>query len=383
MKLGIVSDCVHYRLPDGRVATENHIFLKQMQALTSYYSAALMCCPFAQYDATKVVTAYTTNIQFLPLPVVGGDTFAAKVQLLLNMGRWLKAFRQIDRFSNIVYQRFPNNLNIPGFFYFWLKKKKVFGTYTGTWSRFAEESRTYQFQRWLLRNLFRGPVWVYSNGALNGRIHNGFSPSYSHEAWQQEAEQVKNRIEHIETNGLKKLRLITVGTLIGYKNQLYILQSCLLLKQRNIPFSLTIVGDGPMRDELENYVAEHALQNEVFIAGKKNADDLRALYRQHDFVVQAPTMEGFGKVPIEGLFHGLVPVLNNITMAAYITSGERGFLFDATKQGDLADTLLAIGKNPALLPQMIKNGRDFAASQTLEAWSQEYFTIVSQYFEKN
>jgi glycosyltransferase involved in cell wall biosynthesis len=117
------------------------------------------------------------------------------------------------------------------------------------------------------------------------------------------------------------------------------------------------------------------------LAGKKNYTELQALYRQHDFVLQAPLKEGFGKVPVEGFFHGLIPIISNTSMAGHITAnGERGFLFNASNEGDLAKTLLSIREKKEVLPVMVEKGRAFAKSQTLEAWAEEYYKTVTNYF---
>lgn len=385
MKLGIITDCTHYTLPDGSIGTENHILLRQLTQLCSHFSSVVICCPFATYNPSKVITTYVEeNISFIKLPLVGGDAITDKVKLLAAVPRWLQAFRHINAQSDVVYQRFPNNLNIPGFLYFWLNKKKVFATYTGTWSGYQSEPFTYRFQRWILRQPFRGPVWVYTEkDEQQGRIQSGFSPSYSMLEWQEEAGQVQQRIERITAEGLSVLRLITVGTLIDYKNQLAILKACKTLKDRSIPFVLSVVGDGPMKQELEDFISKNKLQAQVKILGKKNHVELRQLYREHDFVVQAPLKEGFGKVPVEGFFHGVIPVINNISMASsMIGNGERGFLFNANNENELADTFQSLFDRVDLLPLMIENGRTYARTQTLEAWAENYYhTLVSYYSE--
>jgi glycosyltransferase involved in cell wall biosynthesis len=383
MRLGIVSDCIHYKTPDGRIGTENHILLKQLQTLCSFFPETLICCPFAEYDTSKVISVYTDNsIQFTPVPLAGGDSLAAKFRLMSVIPSWYRGFRKINTFSDIVYQRFPNNLNIPGFFFFWLRKKKVFGTYTGTWSDYKTEPSTYRFQKWLLKTVFRGPVWVYSVGKTGSkRILNGFSPSYSEKEWEEETQQVKKRIDNLKCNKIRIFRLITVGTLINYKNQTGIIGACVILKQNNFPFKLTIVGDGPMRKELEAMIEENKLHHDITLVGKKNDLELRELYRNNDFVVQAPLSEGFGKVPVEGFFHGLVPVISNTVMAKFMTGDEeRGFVFDASNEHSLANTLLRIREQQYLLPQIIERGRAFAKSQTLEAWASEYYNKIEEYF---
>jgi len=295
MKLGIISDCVHYKTPDGKIGTENHILLRQLKVLSFNYAETFICCPFDKYDPSKVISVYTdANIHFMPVPVAGGDSMMAKLNLFFIFFKWWAAFKKIDRVTDIVYQRFPNNLNIPGFFFFWLKRKKVFATYTGTWDHYKNEPVTYRMQRWLLKNYFKGPVWVYSNEVKPGsRILPGFSPSYSINEWNEETLQVQDRIQLIRQQGIPVFRLITVGKLIDYKNQVGIIKACELLKQQNFYFRLTIVGDGPMQKDLELLIDKTGLQQEVKLVGKKNYQELRQLYRNHDFVVQAPFAEGF------------------------------------------------------------------------------------------
>ena len=174
-----------------------------------------------------------------------------------------------------------------------------------------------------------------------------------------------------------------MGTLIDYKNQLEILKACRVLKNNNVSFLLTVVGDGPMKDELNVFIKKNKLHPEVRLVGKKNHIELRQLYRDHDFVVQAPLKEGFGKVPVEGFFHGVVPVINNISMAPHITGNEeRGFLFDVSKENDLSNTLISICNKTNLLPQMIRNGRQYAQTQTLEKWAEDYYQTIVKYYSE-
>ncbi|WP_207493431.1 glycosyltransferase [Aridibaculum aurantiacum] len=384
MILGIITDCTHYTSPSGEVCTENHILLRQFKHLSAYFEKTIILCPFGKFDDRKVTTTYTSsNIQFHQLPLVGGNAMKDKVQLLVTVPKWLRAFKMLHRQCDVVYQRFPNNLNIPGFIYFWLQRKKVFATYTGTWSGYQGEAASYRLQRWILRSPFRGPVWVYDEkGKEQGRIRNGFSPSYSVAEWEEETAQVEKRKQRIE-NGLTTYKFLTVGTIIDYKNQLAIVQACHVLKQKGFSFQLTIVGDGPMKAELEEYVIKNGLQEEVKLVGKQNHVSLRQLYREHDFVVQAPLKEGFGKVPIEGFFHGVIPVINNISMASQmIGANERGFLFDASKPNHLVETLLSLPAQQHLFAGMINKGRTYAKLQTLEAWAREYYETVSAYYNE-
>ncbi|HMZ45217.1 MAG TPA: glycosyltransferase [Chitinophagaceae bacterium] len=386
MNLGIVSDCVHFTTPTGVVATDNHIFLRQLNALAVHFDRVTICCPFIEFDDSKSYSVYTDKkFHFIPLSNPGGNSIKHKLKLLLTIPEWFKAFSKINKASDIVYQRFPNNLNIPGFFYFYFKRKKVFATYTGAWKNEINQSKTYQFQKWLLKKFFRGPVWVYSSEEkLAKNIFGGFSPSYTIQEWNEETVQVNNRINFLSNNKLTSLKLISVGALNSNKNQQYILNNCLLLKQATIPFSLHIVGEGVLKNEYQNFIDQHNLNNEIILTGALNYTALRNLYREKDFVVQATLSEGFGKVPIEGFFHGLVPILHQSVMAPYFTNnGTRGYLFNAENSNDLFHVLSNVYSTTSakLIAEKIKEGRIFVQSQTLENWASIYFSTVKKYFD--
>jgi glycosyltransferase involved in cell wall biosynthesis len=385
LKLGLISDCVHTQTPDGKFASENHIYIRQMEALSCHFDEMIICCPFINYEANKNISTYNkSNITFMPLPNVGGDSLKAKLKLLFTIPIWLKAFYHINKKVDIIYQRFPNNLNIPGFFFFYCIRKKVFATYTGTWPAEPNQPITYRFQKWLLKKLFRGPVWVYDERENLGKnIFSGFSPSYTQQEWNEEIEQVAGRVEQLNNQPLASLKIVTVGSLNTNKNQQYILNTCLLLKEASIPFHLTIVGIGPLKEQYEYFVLQKNLQDNVTITGALNYKQLREVYRQNDFVVQAAVSEGFGKVPIEGFFHGLIPVLNITALAPYMTdNGRRGYLFNVIEPQSLFTVLKQIYfTQPAkLLAQKIEEGRIFAKTQTLENWASMYHQKIEEYF---
>lgn len=384
MRLGIVSDCIHIKHPDGRIGTENHILLKQLEALAVYFNGVVLCCPFEKYDEDKVASYYSIpDLSTVPVPNVGGNNFCSKLALVKTIPVWWKAFKKVNKQTGIVYQRFPNNLNIPGFFYFYFKQKKVFATYTGTWDGYENEPATYRLQRWLLRKYFRGPVWVYSDTKINdARIRTGNSPSYSESVWHEETEQVNHRIEKLQQYPAGLLRMITVGAFVPNKNQQLILGACLKLYQAGIPFRLTLVGDGYLKESYRQFIQQHQLNYQIVIAGKKTAEELRVLYREHDFVVQAPLREGFGKVPVEGFFHGLVPVLSNVGMAnTLIQQGKRGFVFERGNVESLFQVLKTVLADPQSLIHKIQSGRAFATSQTLEAWAKGYYEGVKNHYQ--
>ncbi len=368
----------------GNAVTEVHIFCRQMQVLASRFQHTVICCPFISYSSDRVTTAYTDkSIEFIPLKNVGGDTLKNKLQIITNIPNWIKGFRKARRNADIVYLRFPNNLNIIGFFYFYLHASKTFATYTGTWMNYDSEPVTYRFQKWLLKVFFKGPAWIYINEEKRGKnLFKGISPSYTQREWDEETEQVQKRIESIRLNAIARPVFITVGALNPNKNQQFILDAFKILHDKNFDFYLYVVGDGELKNSYEQFVQQHNLADYVNICGKKDYTQLRALYRQSHFLIQATLVEGFGKVPIEGFFHGVIPLLNNVALAEEMTgNGERGFVFSASHVNNLVMLIKHVTGLKTQLPGMINNGRAFAKKQTLENWAGDYIEKINEYYK--
>lgn len=382
-RLAIISDCVHVHDEQGMVGTENHIFCRQMQALASYFEQVMICCPFVKKTYESKISVYPTDaIQFYPLPYAGGNTIKHKIEIIKTIPVWIKAFKKVHKQSDIVYLRFPNNLNIPGFLYFYFKCAKTFATYTGTWNNYKGEPLTYRFQKWMLKHFFVGPVWIYTIDKVLGKnFFKNYSPSYTLNEWNEETAQVCNRIKKYHSQGLTRPVFVTVGSLVHYKNQQYVLEVCKKLQTNNFSFHWYIVGDGPLKDEYMKFVEDNGLRCCVFITGRKTYGELRILYREAHFLVQPTLVEGFGKAPIEAMFHGVIPLLNKTVMAQEMTGdGERGFVFSADDPNVLEALVYSIMDERGKLAQMVENGRNYTKDQTLENWSKYYVETINNFF---
>lgn len=75
--------------------------------------------------------------------------------------------------------------------------------------------------------------------------------------------------------------------------------------------TLTIVGDGDDRPDLESFAAVHALENTVRFLGRIADDELAAVYAQADVFAMPSKQEGFGLVFVEAMARGLPCVCGN------------------------------------------------------------------------
>lgn len=110
---------------------------------------------------------------------------------------------------------------------------------------------------------------------------------------------------------------------------------------------LVIVGDGPLRADLEHQVSVAGKTNIRFV-GHKNAAEVGAFLRRACFLIlPSITYETFGRVLIEAYAYG-VPVLATRLGATpeIVREGVTGLLFDPHNPADLGAKLDQLARNP-------------------------------------
>jgi len=375
MVLGIISDCVHLKSSEGVIGSKVHVLVKQIDHLSTYFEKVYICAPVVNStDNHSAISVYSNkDIVFLPIPLAGGNSILSKMKLAFVLPIWIYKIIQLCSKSDVLYLRAPNNISIPGFVISSLFRKKKFSTFTGTWSGYKHEPFTYSLQRKYLSQYFEGPVFVYGRLPSDRKnIHNSISPSYSIADWHMEAVQVKNRLKALaDQNALvRRINLITVGSLTENKNQIFILEAMVKLKMLNVNFVLWIAGEGDSLKKYQKFVNENNLDQDVVFLGNIKQHLLRQYYRKADLIIQSPIHEGFGKVPMEGFFHGVVPVISDVNLSKNIVGDkERGRVFNC--QDELIGHINCLINHPSEMVKLIKNGREYAKKITFESWGHE------------
>lgn len=106
-------------------------------------------------------------------------------------------------------------------------------------------------------------------------------------------------------------RILSVGTLLPRKGFDTLLDACAILQRDGVPFECTIVGDGPMRADLEKQ-AQRLAPGTVTFLGKKSQEHLPDIYRSASaFVLAAvngkPATNGAHRPSASDLIHFGIP----------------------------------------------------------------------------
>ncbi|MEE9412103.1 MAG: glycosyltransferase family 4 protein [Methylococcales bacterium] len=136
------------------------------------------------------------------------------------------------------------------------------------------------------------------------------------------------------------VRLLFVGSLIPRKNPCLLLQALAEPLLADSDWSLTFVGDGPLRQQLEELCREYGFLDRVEFRGSLPRQQCSCEYATADLLVLPSCFDGWGAVVNEAMEHGLCVVCSDAVGAqTLIEDGVSGFVFSEGNKLDLADRL--------------------------------------------
>lgn len=121
-------------------------------------------------------------------------------------------------------------------------------------------------------------------------------------------------------------RIICVGRLSVEKGHLVLLDALAALK-KTLDFRCTLIGDGPLRREVEQRINTLGLQDQVTLAGSLPHDEVVGWYDQADAVVLSSFSEGVPVVLMEAMQRGRPVVATWVGgIPELVSHGESGLL---------------------------------------------------------
>jgi glycosyltransferase involved in cell wall biosynthesis len=99
--------------------------------------------------------------------------------------------------------------------------------------------------------------------------------------------------------------IIFVGRLRGQKDPFTFLKALKLLHKQQLRFKALIIGDGPMRRQIQRFIDEHLSACDVQITGWLNKTEMLQTYHQASLLVSTSKDEGMSIALLEALSTGL------------------------------------------------------------------------------
>jgi glycosyltransferase involved in cell wall biosynthesis len=144
-----------------------------------------------------------------------------------------------------------------------------------------------------------------------------------------------------------------------YKHDL-ILKAFSIVKQKGIPFKLTIIGDGTELKKLKWLSKELKIDNEVNFVGRINNNDIPKFLQQANFYISTPTTEGVSASLFEAMASGCLPIVSDLPgNRSWIQQKENGILVTIENEFKLAEEIEWAFKNTVFTKKAIVENRKF------------------------
>ncbi|MBK6774164.1 MAG: glycosyltransferase [Ignavibacteria bacterium] len=132
-----------------------------------------------------------------------------------------------------------------------------------------------------------------------------------------------------------------IGRLDIQKGHLFFLESVREILNQNKKIKVLIIGDGKLRNEIENYILNNNLSSQVIMKGF--LPDSEPYFEISDLICVPSLWEGFGLVVIEGMIKRKIVLASETGgIPEIITDGFNGFMFESQNSRSLTDKLTYI-----------------------------------------
>lgn len=168
----------------------------------------------------------------------------------------------------------------------------------------------------------------------------------------------------------KKNSLLWVGRFIDWKHPEIPVKVAKELKNRNINFQMTMIGNGPLSYKIEKMVRKYGLSNCVTLTGALSPERVRdEMEKSEIFIFSSDRNEGWGAVLNESMNAACVPVADNMigSVPFLIKNGENGLTYAKADVGKLTDNIDLLFSNQKRREKMAKE----AYNTIITEWNAE------------
>jgi glycosyltransferase involved in cell wall biosynthesis len=178
-----------------------------------------------------------------------------------------------------------------------------------------------------------------------------------------------------------EVKLLTVGNLVAIKGHRHLIQALAQLRASGIPASLDVVGDGPLRGELQTQARELGVDSHVKFHGVLPRERVAAIMRMADIFVLPSLWETQGCALIEAMTCGCPSVATDVGGVPEVLDPRAGTLVASGSSDALVSGILEVldrlaDYQPQDLRSLAVNRYGYAAIS--HQWSTVYQSTLSK-----
>lgn len=183
--------------------------------------------------------------------------------------------------------------------------------------------------------------------------------------------------------GQREKRIVNVGRLVPQKNQKMFVDAFLEFYGEHPDYVAEIYGDGPMEQELANYIREKGLENKVILKGfSKNV--LPEIAGAGIFAMSSD-YEGMSNALIEAVGMGIPCVCTDHPIGGArmtIEDGVSGFLTPVGDAHTMAEKMALLADDPLLAEQFSRKGLELRDTLSIGAIADRWMAQIEKVMAK-
>jgi len=180
------------------------------------------------------------------------------------------------------------------------------------------------------------------------------------------AQELREKLREISKTD--PLRVLYSSSLNYRKGILTAIKSFEILKERKTPVTLTILGEGPLKKDMQRIIKNSRLNSYVSYAGyvPYGSHFYRTL-RQYDAVLIPNLSDEQPRILFDALANGVAVIASDIeAFRDVVSNGQNARLFSKDDPTELASVIEEVSGNRQLLRELIENGVETSKMYTQE-----------------
>ena len=193
---------------------------------------------------------------------------------------------------------------------------------------------------------------------------------------------IPNTIDTIpnQVSKLNNKRLISVGRLSKEKGYMDLLKVFKLLSSYDSEYTLDIIGDGPEKDSLRDYIKMNKLSSKVKLHGFRRKDYINERLLESSLYIMSSFTESFGIVLLEAMSCGLPCIAFSSAEGAreIIKDGKNGYLIENRSKVVMAKKIENYFSDKKIIKSMGKEARNSVKLYTIDNQKNTWIDVIER-----
>ena len=176
-------------------------------------------------------------------------------------------------------------------------------------------------------------------------------------------------------------KIVNIGRLTHQKNQRMLIRAFSRFVAIHPDYTLSIYGDGVIRDELKELISSLGLNDKVFLAGR--VPDVHNAVRDAEMFVLSSDYEGMPNALLECMLMGFACISTACEGARdLIENGENGILIPVGSEEDMVNAMCMLAENGQLREKLGRNAKataeQYRYDNVIEKWVKLVDRLISE-----